>query len=251
MGRGLKVILFVQAVIALALIGTDVRNRWPTGVTLEDSPARGPVSPGDQVRIYEPNRVSPEFLSPVDFPGVDLPKELPPRLSFTMHADAELGEFLLLNGGIERDDAKRLESFLAVLENPPLTVALSSPGGIVEEALEIGKVLRERQIKTAVLPGMACVSACPYILAGGAERRVSRNSIVGLHQHYYETPGYMPVYFAVNDIQRGQGKTMEYLIEMGVNPGIMAHGLSTPPNDIYVLVEEELLASQLATHMTD
>ena len=51
----------------------------------------------------------------------------------------------------------------------------------------------------------------------------------GLHQHYYETPGYMPVYFAVENIQRSQGATMGYLIEMGVDPGIMIHGLTYAP----------------------
>jgi hypothetical protein len=61
----------------------------------------------------------------------------------------------------------------------------------------------------------------------------------------------MPVYFAVEDIQRNQGETMAYLIEMGIDPGVMVHGLSTPPQEIYVLVEEELIDSRLATAMVD
>jgi hypothetical protein len=44
-----------------------------------------------------------------------------------------------------------------------------------------------------------------------------------------------------------QGETMTYLIEMDVDPGVMVHGLTTPPNDIYVLVESELVESRLAT----
>jgi hypothetical protein len=43
---------------------------------------------------------------------------------------------------------------------------------------------------------------------------------------------------------------MGYLTDMGVDPGVMIHGLTTPPDDIYVLVESELLESALATEMT-
>ncbi|MDV7144140.1 hypothetical protein R3X27_15740 [Tropicimonas sp. TH_r6] len=74
---------------------------------------------------------------------------------------------------------------------------------------------------------------------------------MGLHQHYYETPGYLPVFFAVEDIQTSQRRTMEYLIEMGIDPGAMVHSLATPPDEIYQLVEEELIESSLATKMVD
>ena len=40
---------------------------------------------------------------------------------------------------------------------------------------------------------------------------------------------------------------MEFLIEMGVEPSVMLHSLNTPPDEIYVLVEEELIESRLAT----
>jgi hypothetical protein len=44
---------------------------------------------------------------------------------------------------------------------------------------------------------------------------------------------------------------MAHLIEMGVDPGVMVHGLTTPPEDIYVLVEEELVESRLATEVVE
>ncbi|WP_268921075.1 hypothetical protein [Sedimentimonas flavescens] len=44
---------------------------------------------------------------------------------------------------------------------------------------------------------------------------------------------------------------MRYLIEMGVDPGLMIHSLNTPPDDIYVLVEEQLLETKLATEITE
>ena len=76
---------------------------------------------------------------------------------------------------------------------------------------------------------------------------MSLRGSVGLHQHYYETLGYLPAFLAVEDIQRSQGRAMEYLIEMEIDPGVMRFGLSTAPEDIYVLVEAELIESRIAT----
>ena len=95
------------------------------------------------------------------------------------------------------------------------------------------------------------MSACPYILAAGTTRQVSREAAVGMHQHYYDSPGYMPVYFAVEDIQQGQGETVEYLIEMGIDPGLIVYSLKTPPDEIYILMEEELLDTGLATDISE
>jgi len=176
---------------------------------------------------------------------------LPSRLEFTEHEIADVGLVLLLNGAIEPGDADRLGAYLESSAEAKIPVALNSPGGLVDEALAIGRMIRERELATMVLSGMICSSSCPYILAGGTERSVSRRGAVGLHQHYYLGPGYVPAYFAVEDIQRNQSRTMQYLIGMGIDPGVMVHSLNTPPDDIYVLVDEELLASALATAVVD
>ncbi len=44
---------------------------------------------------------------------------------------------------------------------------------------------------------------------------------------------------------------MEYLIEMGIDPGLMVYSLKTPPEEIYILIEDELLSSKLATAMIE
>ncbi len=80
---------------------------------------------------------------------------------------------------------------------------------------------------------------------------MSGDAAVGMHQHYYDTPGYMPVFLAVEGIQHGQGQTLEYLIEMGIDPGLMLYSLNTPPNEIYLLVEDELLDTRLATEVIE
>jgi len=250
-GRGLKLILILQAVIAVVLILTDVNARWRFDLSFDAPAPTGPITPGDQVRRYEPARQTPRFADPGTRPDITMPADLPPRLEFTLEEDPELGQILVANGAIEEGDAERFAAHLSSLTDLPDVIAINSPGGNVDEALALGRAIREGAFDTMILPGTACLSSCPYMLAGGVERRVSLDGAVGLHQHYYETPGYMPVFLAVDNIQRSQGETMRYLIEMGVDPGVMVHGLTTPPDDIYVLVEDELIESRLATGVFD
>jgi hypothetical protein len=44
----------------------------------------------------------------------------------------------------------------------------------------------------------------------------------------------------VEDIQAGQGEVMLYLDAMGIDPLVMRHALITPPDEIYILVPQEL-----------
>lgn len=248
---GLQLMFGAQVLIAGLVLLADVDHRAVLDRTFDRSPPppAAPVSPGDQVRRHEPSLVVPRYADPGDAPTILLSDNLPARLAFSIEEAGNYGEVLFVNGPIVPGDAERFDAFLSSLARVPDRVALNSPGGIVDEALTIGRHLRAREMMTIILPGMACVSACPYILAGGSERLVSQRGVVGLHQHYYEAPGYMPVFFAVEDIQHNQARTMEFLIEMGVDPGIMRFGLSTPPDDIYVLVEEELTESRLASEI--
>ena len=197
------------------------------------------------MRRYEPRETRPSYTVPSTLPDMDLPSNYPERLEFTMQAEGEFGTVLLLNGAIETGDADRFAAYLASLGELSVQVALNSAGGAVTEALQIGRTLRARVAGTAILPGMICVSACPYMLAGGTNRRVSNRGAVGMHQHYCETPAYLPAIWAEEDIQQGQ--LMEFLIDMGVDPSIMLHSLNTPTDEICVLVEKELINSRLAT----
>ena len=151
----------------------------------------------------------------------------------------------VLDGG--RDVAG---GYLEDLDEMPDAVALHSPGGRVVAALEIGRLIRDRGLATLMSPDAACLSACTCILAGGVERGVSKSAWEGLHQTYFDQSVVIPVFFAVRSIQNGQAEVMEYLDEMGFDPLIVVPALKTPPEDIYLLVEEELLAFRHATTVT-
>lgn len=189
-----------------------------------------PVRPGDQRRTFRPDRDRP-VTQPARDPG-----ELPNRLVLTQNS----GTTYRLEGEISDGDAGRLTDLITQAEPRPDTLILQSPGGSVADALALGRVIRREGITTQMLAGEFCYSACPYLLAAGIKRDIDEDASVGVHQHYFGENTFLPAAFAVEDIQRGQAEVMTYLDEMGIDPLVMQHALSTPPDQIYVLLPDEL-----------
>lgn len=230
-GRVLVGVLFFQLALAGMLFWDDISD----GVRLPGLGPRAPqltepVRPGDQTRRFNPDRAPPG--------GRPMPTTaLPERLTLTV---VEGGARALLEGGIREGDAERIEKQLAALEPKPKGVILNSPGGSVQDALTLGRYLRQADLTTALRSGDICYSACPYLLPAGTQRTIPDDASVGVHQHYFGESTLLPAFVAVEDIQRGQGEVMRYLDTMGIDPLVMQHALVTPPGEIYVLLPEEL-----------
>ena len=230
-------VLAVQLGIALLLMGRDILAVLPEIAMPSQQPRfDAPVHPGDQRRRYSPGDI------PLAPPGDGNPArpfrstgDMPSRLAF------ELNEATLsLTGSIAEGDAGRLRDYLGTGAREVARVRLNSPGGSVRDALEIGRMIRARGLDAALEAGDICLSACPYLLAAGVARSVDEQAQVGVHQHYFGANTALPAFLAVADIQRGQGEVMAYLDEMGIDPLVMQHALTTPPDEIYVLLPEEL-----------
>lgn len=243
--------LAAQCLIALLVVFGDLPSGLLSGLVGAGtrSPSTDvPVTPGNQTRRFEPGRLP---MEPVTVPGFPAGDPMPPRLEFSVTEIGDRRRAALLTGAIEAGDALRFETWLKGLDEPPGSVALHSPGGLVQEAIRIGRAIRTAELPVFVAPGAACLSACPYILAGGVEREVSRRAMVGVHQHYFDENVYLPAFLMVSDIQQGQGELMGYLADMGIDPLLMAKALVTPPEDIYILMPEELEGFRLATVLAD
>lgn len=245
----LRLCLVAQVGLGAALVADDVYSGIllePGATPIETTPTV-PIRPGDQSRPWRPAAVPgrKDRRTRLDAP-ILLPDELPRRLEFTVQETTEHGRVLLLTGAVRAGDAIRFESQLESMAEPPAAVAFHSPGGNVAEAQRIGRLIRGAGLATLISPDGACVSACPYMLAGGKTRMVSKEGWVGLHQHYFKE-SILPAFLAVKNVQVGQGETMAYLDEMGIDPMILTHALKTPPEDVYFLVEEELLRYRMAT----
>lgn len=231
--RWLGGILILQLVLAGFLVLGELR-KGGTGLTLPrlgpSSPSMDqPVQPGDQTR---------RFTDRPSLPGRQDP--LPDRLTLI-----ERDGIWHLEGAIQPGDADRITRQWASVTG---ALHLNSPGGSVEDAVQLGRAIRLQGLDTQVDTGAICLSACPYLLAGGTTRIVQENGSVGVHQHYFGESTILPAFVAVESIQRGQGRVMQYLDSMGIDTRIMQHALLTGPDDIYILTPEQLTEYQMVTN---
>lgn len=235
--RVIFAVLGLQLALAVLLMGGDLWRALPRiGLPSTQPRFDQPVNPGDQTRRYRPADMP---LSPAREGNPERPftstGDMPTRLVFNREEDT-----VTLTGGIAPGDSERFAAFLDAEGTDFSTVRLNSPGGSVSDALAIGQRLRDEGYDTVMDPGDICLSACPYILAGGVARSVDDDAQVGVHQHFFDVNTVLPAFLAVEDIQRGQGKVMTYLDGMGVDPLVMQHALVTPPDEVYVLLPDQL-----------
>jgi hypothetical protein len=226
--RAIAAVVGVQVAIAAALLITDLAGSMP-----RVDPLTSPGPSGPSTRPYTPDR------APATRPG-ETPKTgpMPERLEISGN-----GTTITLTGQIARGDGARIGQELTTRRSAGQTVEtvrLDSTGGSVSDALEIGELIRASEIDTEIGDGAVCLSACPYIFAGGVARSVAATGSLGVHQHYFGESTILPAFMAVEDVQRGQAEVMAYLGRMGIGLGIMEHAMRTPPDRIYLLSPEEL-----------
>ncbi|MGC8203687.1 hypothetical protein ACP2AV_13385 [Aliiroseovarius sp. PTFE2010] len=240
-------VLWLQVAIGVLLFTGNVWQRLPTLFTgtPDAPPLTQPTSPGDQTRRYSPAGW-PDRPAPPNRP-YQAPANMPSRLAFDV-IPAEGGQALTITGQIESGDAARFEDWRAERDLPN-RVFLNSPGGSVSDALAIGRILRDASVQTEVTAGDICLSACPYMFAAGTVRRAHRDGAIGVHQHFYGENTLLPAFVAVEDIQRGQGRVLDFLDDMGIDLRLMSHSLATPPDEIYILTAAELTEYALATEI--
>lgn len=222
-GSAIRAVLLSQVLLGAAIVVMDLGSGRGT-------PAPGLFSPedGPGLRPYRPD------LRPAE-PGSPAMRPMPQTLEMT-----EDGQVIRLAGQIAAGDADRFARWLDETRPEASRVSLDSSGGSVADAVAIGRTIRAAGYDTVVEDGSVCMSACPYLLAGGVRRSVARGGVVGVHQHYFGKNTMLPAFMAVADMQRAQASVMDYLDEMGVDLRLMTHALRTRPDDINVLSPQVL-----------
>lgn len=232
--RAIRAVLVSQILMAGAIVGLDVMRAQETEAPgLYAPPAQGP-----SVRPYRPD------LRPTDpeRPGAPAMRPMPETLEF-----AEAGDRIEIIGQIAAGDADRFAAWLDRTRPQARVVALDSSGGSVSDALAIGRTIRAAGFETRVDDGAVCLSACPYVFAGGITRTVAEGGVVGVHQHYFGQNTVLPAFMAVGDLQRAQAGVMEFLVEMGIDLRLMTHALRTPPAEINILTPQLMIELSLTT----
>ena len=92
---------------------------------------------------------------------------------------------VVARGKIVSGDAERLRTALRSADRDPYgnkSLALDSPGGLVDGALAIVAVMDKEKVTTIVPPGAQCASACAQIIfVSGAHRVVLDGGRLGMH----------------------------------------------------------------------
>lgn len=171
----------------------------------------------------------------------------PEQLTEPLSIELVGGGVLMLSGTIVPGAATRFAAEIAARGDYVETVALNSPGGSVDDALLIGRMIRENGFATAVGDGALCGSSCPLVLAGGIERLVSDSAAVGVHQIYAGAGGTeIGSAQAMSDAQAVTARITRYLDEMGIDPLLWVNAMETPPDRLYFLTTEEMEETALA-----
>jgi hypothetical protein len=170
---------------------------------------------------------------------------------------ARLIGIIEMSGKIVPGDAKRLEDLLNKEGSSFGVLALRSPGGDVAEAMRIGRLVRQRLLRTSaptddgsgqrmcfvggspeVFSECICLSSCFLIYAAGIHRS---GNVLGLHRPWYDE-----AFFAKLPLDQANAKygavieqIRAYLVEMGVGDKYLQRMLRVSSSEMEILTQEE------------
>jgi hypothetical protein len=172
-----------------------------------------------------------------------------------MDVATEAPTFVYLSGPIEADTPVQLKKVLDGIKKSSIMVYLDSPGGNLIAGMEIGRILRAREVSTRVAaqgekfkprPGI-CMSACTYAFIGGAYRYMAEGSKFGVHRAFMSGE-HRP---STADLDIGQilsAAAGAYYREMGVDSKLLDLTMNAGKDGIYVLSKSELTSLRVVNN---
>jgi len=160
-----------------------------------------------------------------------------------------------LEGEIKKGDANKIESLITKInqacgdkrtQTMP-RVVLESKGGDVDEAMNIGRVIRKYGYSTKLMMVIrkedetyGCFSSCVLAFASGVYKD-SESGVLGIHRPFFSTT--ISKDLTLDQIRMKREKLNEtirtYLNEMDVSTKLLDEMLSIPPEKIKILTKEE------------
>ena len=202
-----------------------------------------PMAPTDPIL---PPAVETDLPIPPDDPRrfVTTGEEILARpMNFTLGSAGVLSA----EGSIDPGSAARFAAEIEARGEYVKTVSLNSPGGALDDAMAMAKIVRERGIATDVADGAICASSCPLFFAGGLTRTAGPKAAVGVHQFYAALQTKTAPEQAMSDAQATTARISRHLIDMGIDAALWLHALDTPPQALYYLSPEEMAKYRLVT----
>ncbi len=239
-GALMRYAFFALLVAAGAFVAIDVR---------EMSIANASV-PG-----HDPLRTDPPVLPPALTDGVPKappvqPDSSPEVLRQPMRFDLTSGGTLRAEGSINVGAAARFAEEIEARGEYVKTVSLNSPGGSVDDALAMSKLIRDKGLDTKVVAKALCASSCPLVFAGGVAREAEKDAVLGVHQVFNGGQERPSPEQAMSGAQSTTARIARHLEEMGIGAGLWINALETPPNRLYYLTSAEMSEFKLTTRPT-
>jgi hypothetical protein len=143
----------------------------------DDSNAQGASPQADESQPYQScSQVNAPLFSA--FPPTN-DYDLNSYMHYSIEKSGNLNNIMMW-GAIDSCDEARLRRVLDVAK-PIGTISLWSGGGVLEEAMAMGRTLRAFGATTLIQDGYECVSACNFIFMGGVIRMIEPSGVFKVH----------------------------------------------------------------------
>jgi hypothetical protein len=201
---------------------------------------------------FDPMREDQPVLPPALTDGVPAAPPVQPAspkevLRQPMKFDLKPGGVLLAEGTIDLGAAGRFAQEIEARGEYVKVVALNSPGGSVDDALTMSKLIREKKLGTKVASRALCASSCPIVFAGGTSRIAEKDAVIGVHQVFNGGKGRPTADEAMSSAQATTARVARHLDAMGIGAGLWINALETPPDRLYYLTPKEMADFKLTT----
>ncbi|WP_230079274.1 hypothetical protein [Xanthomonas oryzae] len=145
--------------------------------------------------------------------------------------------------------ANFIDDFKAVLARAPhlQRIDIRSGGGLVDDALEIAKIIRARALVVRV--DDYCASACTLLWAASPERQLGLRGSIGLHQN--RMLGNAPKEWRESALAQGDAQSRAMLLRAGFGPGLLFKRSHTPPSAMAWIDATELVESGVSVRILD
>lgn len=94
---------------------------------------------------------------------------------------------LLVMGETKFEDVAKIEDYIASVGVTELVI--KGPGGSLEAAFGIAKLVLDEDLNTSIPDGEDCASACAFIFSAGAKRKMGTSTRIGLHLPFVSLNG--------------------------------------------------------------
>jgi hypothetical protein len=208
------------------------------------------LAPGETPQLSAPDLPVPSILAPW-LPGGDRRVTPLPRpdgaMAKPMTFELVGGGRLMATGTITPGSSEAFAAEVARRGDYIRTVVLNSPGGSVNDALAMGRLIRDKKFATEIEAGKYCASSCPLVFAGGLERRAGDKAAIGVHQVAAVGSANAAPRDEMDVAQRISARCQRYLGEMGINLQVWVHAMETPHDRLFVFKPEELKSLNIVT----